>query len=571
MCDQDVRPQPEGENLNMDEANIVKVLQDDLENYQVKIQTRCKESQLHVLITREEGDDLDYGKIYDIVKHRIDSLVNTLAIDGCDHLTVYGRISGARHPEWQKSAAITVPLPVIELDLDDLEDVGNLENLGDMDVLDSHTFVIPKMPATSNGKVVQEIAGDNLLEGLPEYDSFKKKLEEDLISSSHNPSSDFVNPTDIVSPSDPDFDFDAVNSALDEISQAARLNSNSSSQGLDQPDLDQYAQGRLFPIVSVDDSEVLLEQPSVNGSKARDEDFSFDGTTVPLPRPLPPPPTKYKVAESRHKESGSSKSVKTLKPVKPPQTLPIASIAFVSISIIILGACGWLIWERSQQQKYLEKARELQNQTLSTQNINDINELTETRNQIQTTVAKLEMIPNTPLSLYASAQTELDNLKPKLQEFDQRVTLEQEANKKLELAKNETFEAAKLVQNPPHNSKIWKSAQTKRQEALKVLEQITPDSLLYADAQRRITTYKNELAQISRWLDIQTKAESLVPTINPAAIAQLKGLKAKAVDKAQFLSQCQPILQPQLNATDAQNLGISMVNLAGYLCAYVWD
>ncbi|MDX2256723.1 MAG: hypothetical protein NW214_14510 [Pseudanabaenaceae cyanobacterium bins.39] len=550
----------------MDDASIVKVLQEDLENYKVKIQTRHKESQLHILVTREEGDDIDYGSIYDIVQNRI----NSLAIDGVSDLTVYGRLAGARHPEWQKSCVIKAPLPVIELDLDDLEDLDNLD-LGDLDNL---TFALPKGSVRSDREdidiplVTAETAKN--VDALADYDNFKKTIEDDLISSSHNLDgnyaissqqdnalNDLMHPLQLVNQVDPDIDFDAVNSALDEISQTAKLNSFSK-------ELDQYEQVVPPPITSIEPTSIVVEPPSLNGNHSKNEDFTFDGTTVALPRPLPPPPTKHKSSRAPAKDAIPPAS-KTSKP------LPIVSIIFVTASVLILGACGWLIWERSQQQKYLETARTLQNQSLNAKKVNNLNELTETRNQLQTTVSQLEAIPNTPLSLYASAQTELANLQPKLQEFDQRVTLEQEANKKLELAKNQTFEAAKMVQNPPHHSKIWKSAQAQRQEALQVLAQITPDSMLYAEAKKRIATYQNELTQIGRWVDIQTKAETLVPKINPAAITQLQDLKTKATDKAQFLTQCQPILQPQLNATDAQNLGMSVANLSGYLCAYVWD
>jgi hypothetical protein len=45
----------------MDEANIVSVLQEDLQNYKVKPQIRRKESQLHVLI-QESTHNIHAGK-----------------------------------------------------------------------------------------------------------------------------------------------------------------------------------------------------------------------------------------------------------------------------------------------------------------------------------------------------------------------------------------------------------------------------------------------------------------------------------------------------------------------------
>jgi hypothetical protein len=89
----------------MDEANIVNALQADLQDYKIKPQIRRKDSQLHVLITRAEGDDLDYATLYDIVKNRIDKL----SIEGADNLVMYGRLAGAKQPEWQKSAVLSHP------------------------------------------------------------------------------------------------------------------------------------------------------------------------------------------------------------------------------------------------------------------------------------------------------------------------------------------------------------------------------------------------------------------------------------------------------------------------------
>ena len=69
-----MRSKRKDEDLKMDEASIVTAIEADLQNYKVKTQIRRKESQLHVLITRADGDDVDYASLYDIVKRRIDKL-----------------------------------------------------------------------------------------------------------------------------------------------------------------------------------------------------------------------------------------------------------------------------------------------------------------------------------------------------------------------------------------------------------------------------------------------------------------------------------------------------------------
>ena len=187
------------------------------------------------------------------------------------------------------------------------------------------------------------------------------------------------------------------------------------------------------------------------------------------------------------------------------------------------------------------------------------------------TILQLEDIPDRPASLYTDAQVELTTLRPKLEEFDRKINLEQDANKKLESAKNGTIAAAKLVQNPPHKSTVWKSAQEKRQQAIKLLEEVPTDSLLYADAQKALKIYRSELVQISKWVDIQQRAESVVANVNPTVVTQLKQLKSKAPEKLKFLPQCKVILQPQISNVDGQRVGLPTVALTEYLCAYFWD
>lgn len=584
----------------MDDSSIVSVLQEDLQNYKVKTQIRRKESQLHVLITRAEGDDLDYGAIYDIVKRRID----TLTIDGADSLIVYGRLAGARYPEWQKTGEIKPPLPLIELDLDDLEDLGDIGNItfpiavSELEVaanknlnLDQVDDVFAEREGNREGDFSNEDISDDIGDEIgneigdrdDEYHNFKNTIANDLEIATNFDLSDIDAPYPAAiataNLSSPDvaedsskfatgnFDtgnFDTGNFDLAALQIGDVSLNNGKNAFKNALELDPLPKNIALPEI---DNDITLGQELAN--MGLNADLGFDATTVAVPRPLPPPPTKHKKADDQSKKEIQEPETQKIK--KPSSKLPILSIAFATGAIAILGTCGWLIWDRSVQQNYLETARNLENQNLNPAKITQINELIASRNQIQTAIAQLQTIPNRPVSLYGSAQQEIANLQPKLQAFDQRVDLEQTANKNLELGKNTTLEAAKLTLNAPHHSKVWKSAQAKRQEALKILEQIPPDSLIYADVQARIKTYRNELTQISKWVDIQQRAESLAVNVSPEVVNQLKQIKTKAADKSQFLNQCRPLLQRQIEASDAQRLGMSLDNLNGYLCAYFWD
>jgi hypothetical protein len=248
------------------------------------------------------------------------------------------------------------------------------------------------------------------------------------------------------------------------------------------------------------------------------------------------------------------------------------SVAVIISAIAVLGTCGWLLWDRSVQEQHLVDARSLENQNIDPKKITKLDLLAEKRNQLQTAVSQLESIPDRPASLYSEAQNGLQGLRPKLAEFDRKVTIEQSANKNLESAKAITLEAAKLSLTPPHKSTIWKLAQEKRQQGVKMLESIPPDSILYADAQTRLKIYRAELLQITKVADLQKTAESMASEIvSPAMVSQLKQLKSKSPEKQKFLPQCKPLLQTDISEADARKVGLQIPTLTDYLCAYYWD
>ena len=531
----------------MDEASIVNAIEADLQNYKVKTQIRRKESQLHVLITRADGDDVDYASLYDIVKRRIDKL----PIEGADSLVVYGRISGAKHPEWHKTAEIKPPLPLIELDLEELEEFDNIGAIANLSFDET------------------EIQSTNPASDLPEdLKSFKSSIENDLKTAANKSGSDVH--ADVHAP-------DKINNIKNEDFDLGDLD-------LQSLNLDSLPQNNDFELVAFDkDPFEVNSQESKPRSPLeekhswtdkdmdKDEDFNFDSPTVAaMPMPLPPPPPTVKRAPKKPVATVETEH-EAIKTAYPKNKSLMFSVAFGGVAIAIVGICGWLVWDRSNQQQYLANARNFSNQDINPKKITKLETLTGTRNRLQTIISQLEEISDRPASLYGDAQAELATLRPKLVEFDRKINIEQAANKNLESSKNGTIEAAKLTQNPPHRSTVWKSAQEKRQQAIKQLEEIPTDSVLYGDAQQRLTAYRTELVQISKWVEIQQRAESVASTVTPAMVNQLKQLKAKAPEKQKFLPQCQTILQPQISTAESQRTGLPIPALTSYLCAYFWD
>ncbi len=534
----------------MDEASIVSALQADLQNYKVKTQIRRKESQLHVLITRADGDDVDYASLYDIVKRRIDKL----PIEGADCLVVYGRLAGAKHPEWQKKAEIKPPLPLIELDLDELQDfndVGVVENLSFS--VDNNLTMI------QSEKLEADFADDLLTDDLQ---SFKSSIEDDLKTATDKSTHEIGN-YKISSITTEDFDLDNLDLESFKLDNFQQNTSDLKSFEADPFEVSNQ---------ELNSQELNQRSPLKKHNGWTDEDFTLDSPTVAAtPMPLPPPPPRRTPNNSSNNASNGETESEMLKIASPKNKSLLFSGAFAIAAIAVLGICGWLVWDRSNQQQYLANARNFSNEDISLKKITKLETLTETRNRLQAIVSQLEEIPDRPVSLYVDAQSELTTLRPKLADFDRKINVEQSANKNLESAKNSTIEAAKLTQNPPHKSTVWKSAQDKRQQAIKMLEEIPSESLLYVTAQKRLKLYRSELVQISKWLEIQQRAESSVSSLNPVAINQLKQLKSKAPEKQKFLPQCQTILQSQITNAEVRRSGFAIATLTEYLCAYFGD
>ncbi|OIP76985.1 MAG: hypothetical protein AUK48_05010 [Oscillatoriales cyanobacterium CG2_30_44_21] len=590
----------------MDEASIINALQDGLKDYNVKTQIRRKGSQLHVLVTRDENTECDYDSLYSIVKRRIDEL----AIAGASELVVYGRLTGDRHPEWQKSAEIKLPLPLIELDLDELEDIRRERGDQAISITEDETLLQGNKPEVefsneysslkasleedlraANGMVSQEEAfklsnkeniqaalQEDLEEDLPEnlseeFSDEYKKLEEDLLT---NFDSDLeeMDLDSLAIANDDGESFESISAAISNM-QGAKA-SQDAEFDLHSPDFNS------FSVVTLDPASLKSpEQVAVPSVEIISDDFSISAPTVAnyyVPMP-PPPPTRRKVTDKAEQVAQNNsqkndkindsrpKRIKLANPIR----INTVSLAVGMVMVSVLGICAWLVWDRSVQQRYLADARDLENLSLDPQKIKIPSVLADTRNKIQSAIAQLELIPDRPASLYSEAQVEIKNLKPKLVAFDRRVTIEYAANSNLELAKKSTLDAALMVQSPPHTSEVWKSAQAKRQEAIKALESIDPESSMYAQAQTRLKTYRAELVQIGKWVDIQVRAESIAGDIRPAIATQIQQLKSDPSGKENFLKRCSTILQPEISSTEAQRLGLTVNNLTGYLCAYYWD
>ncbi len=86
----------------MDEATVAKTLQADLNSHKVKIQVKSAASQLYILASRDEDEQINYEFLFSLIQSRLEQL----KIPTVTSFTLYGKVSDSKEPEWKKNGLI---------------------------------------------------------------------------------------------------------------------------------------------------------------------------------------------------------------------------------------------------------------------------------------------------------------------------------------------------------------------------------------------------------------------------------------------------------------------------------
>ncbi|NJM28118.1 MAG: hypothetical protein HC856_07565 [Pseudanabaena sp. RU_4_16] len=248
--------------------------------------------------------------------------------------------------------------------------------------------------------------------------------------------------------------------------------------------------------------------------------------------------------------------------------------AIALLGIVALAGGGWFMFDRSaQEQKLAEAQAEAAKATIDPQQLVKLDAIQDNQTRLKKAVTLLEEIPNRPGSYYDRAQVQLQALRPRLQAVDAKLNFEKPAADKLENAKQLAKEAGIIVQNPPHKSEVWQTAQNKWQESLKLLEGIPKNSLASAEAQQKLELYRSNYTTITAQLQAQKQidfAASLWPNgVTPDLQAALKQLKTSGVAQPQFVSTCIATIRPRLNTGELQQRGFQPDIFSKHFCEYV--
>ncbi len=154
----------------MDEAEIAKALQRDLDFHRVKTQVRRRQNQLHILLTRSESSSVNYASLFKIVQE----CLQHLKIPATDSFVLYGRVSGVKQPEWQRTGKLESDgFIMVELE----ETPAAVEEATEPDLVTVGAGEL----AASNGQAHSPSHGEGMGEGLMEGASVRlAETEEPL-------------------------------------------------------------------------------------------------------------------------------------------------------------------------------------------------------------------------------------------------------------------------------------------------------------------------------------------------------------------------------------------------------
>ncbi|MDX2231353.1 MAG: hypothetical protein NW220_17080 [Leptolyngbyaceae cyanobacterium bins.349] len=139
----------------------------------------------------------------------------------------------------------------------------------------------------------------------------------------------------------------------------------------------------------------------------------------------------------------------------------------------------------------------------------------------------LEAIPtSTPIS--KQVQQKLSDYRAKYAAITNRLTNEETAVNHFEQAQAFAWQAAVMVQNPPHARSVWQRAAERWIEAIRLLEAIPPLTTVSGRAQEKLVTYRQNYQVINQRLQAEKTILSTLEKFS-ATVAQLNALQTKAL------------------------------------------
>jgi len=249
------------------------------------------------------------------------------------------------------------------------------------------------------------------------------------------------------------------------------------------------------------------------------------------------------------------------------------SLLLIVIAVVLMSGVTWFIVDRLEQWQRLAQAQMVESQTDINQ-LRQLEQLITDRHAINQAIALLQSIPNRPGSLYSQAQIEITKLQAKLAGLDPKIAMEEAAVAKLKSAKKLAQAASMMVQQPPHQVTVWRSALAKWLESLKLLETVPPNTFTYTEATQKLAAYqinyRDITLQLQNQLYVDARQYFLPNLISDGVVPEMMALKSNGITKTGFKDTCIPFVSNNLDPVEVQTQKVQLMPFAEYICDRLW-
>lgn len=193
------------------------------------------------------------------------------------------------------------------------------------------------------------------------------------------------------------------------------------------------------------------------------------------------------------------------KSLKVPSGLLVAALV-----LLVLGGVGisltMLAQGRSEQKQILAEAEELADSAVGASKAANFEALKTSERQLKEAIALQESIPPSVGLAYQQAQSNLAEDRLRLDLIQQRLDTEEAALATLENAKKQALQAADIGNNPPHSAAVWRSAQAKWQDAIRLLEKVPANTFASTEAKQKLSAYRANYRTVNKKLQTEEAA-----------------------------------------------------------------
>lgn len=207
------------------------------------------------------------------------------------------------------------------------------------------------------------------------------------------------------------------------------------------------------------------------------------------------------------------------------KSLKVKSILLITtLVLLVLGGVGIgltiLAQGKAGQKQTLakaEKAEQLADLAVDASKASNLEALKTSQQQLKVAVALLEEIAPSAGLAYQRSQTNLAEVRSRLDVVEQRLQIEEAAFATLKDAKNLAKQATDISKNPPHSAAVWRTAQAQWQSAIKLVEKFPADTFASIEAKQNLFAYRANYSTVSK--NIKTEEAALATLQKAQALA----------------------------------------------------